>query len=137
MAIWISTPDSDPVLRRGEALGRYGSAIPALTLCALNIAAAVYHTATNRPFPWGPMLALTLGFTVLGQLMVWVGMEFLRRSGGWRSGIVFFLWAGALFTTLTIGFTGVLPLMVVPWIAPVVATIAKARRKRAEEGTAA
>ena len=34
MAIWISNPDSDPVLRRGEALGRYGSAIPALTLCA-------------------------------------------------------------------------------------------------------
>jgi CDP-diglyceride synthetase len=140
MAIWISNPDNDPVLRRGEVLSRYGSCIPLVALGVLNIIAATYHTATNHHFDWGVAKAIILGFAALGQLMVWVGMEYLRRSAGWASGIVFFLWAGALFTSLTIGFTWIFPLTVIPWIAPIVATIAKARltrRKRVEEGTAA
>ena len=140
MAIWISNPDNDPVLKRGERLGRFGSCFPLLAMAVLNIVAATYHTAMNRSFDWGVVQVIILGFVALGQVIVWTAMEYLRRSQGWASGIVFFLWVGALFTTLTLLYIGIFPPMVIPWVAPIVATVAKARlarRKRVEEGTVA
>jgi hypothetical protein len=140
MAFWISNPDSDPLLRRGEVLGRYGSCIPFVALGVLAIISATYHTATNHYFDRGVVQAIVLGFVALGQLMVWAGMEYLRRAAGWANEILFFLWVGAFFTSGTLAYAQIFPFTVIPWIPPILATIAKwrlARRKRVEEGTAA
>lgn len=137
---FISNPANDLVLKRGERFARIGSAIPWLAVAVLNIVAATVYAAMNRRLPWEAIVAAIVTLAGLGQVMVWAGMECLRRSAGWDSGIVFFLWMGGFFTSGTFVYIGILPLAVIPWIAPIIATIAKLRlvqRKRVKEGAAA
>jgi hypothetical protein len=128
--MFVSNPSNDPVLRRGERLTRYGSLIPALSLCLVNIAGAILHTIETYSITRVQYQSILLALTVVGQAIVWIGMDGLRRSQGWDSGILFYVWMGGLFTSLTVTFTGIFPPAVIPWIAPVVATVAKRRLLR-------
>ncbi|PWI45904.1 hypothetical protein [Streptomyces sp. ICBB 8177] len=130
---FIINPTNDPVLRRGERLARYGSMIPMLGVCLLFMSGiGVRYTRTQYT-------AIILVAAFLGQVIVWSGMYTLRRCEGWDSGVVSYLWSGGLFTALAVCFTWVFPAALLPWIPPVVATVAKrrlVRRREVETGSA-
>lgn len=137
---FIEYATNDPVLRRGQLLGRCGSAIPALCWAAMNLG-FVIMSPFAKVYPSRSMYVfLCLLFTVVGQAIVWGGMNTLRRCEGWDSGIVSYLWSGGFATSLVVGGTGILPLTVIPWIAPITASVAKRRllrRKRLKGGARA
>ncbi|MDI5965071.1 hypothetical protein [Streptantibioticus silvisoli] len=125
---FIENPQNDPVLRRGERLGRYGSLLPVMGTFAV-----IFSTDLVR-YTKSEYLAAVLCLAAIGQTVTWVGMLSLKRSAGWDSGIIFYLWAGAFVTTIALYGTVVslfglrlfLPALI-PWIAPITASVAKRR----------
>jgi hypothetical protein len=135
---FIAASTGSPVLRRGERLGRYGSAVPILgTFLVIFSTDVIRYTKMQYLFA-------VIGISLVGQVMVWIGMENLRRCKGWDSGIVFYLWAGALMTTIAVygtvlslyGVT-VFPPAILPWVAPVVGSLARRRLVRGRRGEGA
>src|SRR5437879_3717203 len=137
---FIENPTNDPVLRRGERLGRYGSMIPILSWAVMNLVLVIASPFAKLSPSKVAYVLLYLLFAVSGQVIVWMGMNKLRRCEGWDSGIVFYLWAGGFTTALVLVGTGIFPLAVLPLIAPIVATVAKRRmlrRKQVSNGVSA
>jgi hypothetical protein len=131
---FIVNPTEDPVLRRGERMGRYGSLIPFLGVCVLSIAGGLARMITGETLT-RPQYADAIGaLVVVGQVVVWLGMHYLRRCLGWNSGISFYLWAGGFFTSLAICYTTVFPLALIPWVAPIVASLARRRMVKGGRG---
>lgn len=131
----IENPKCDPVLGRGERMGRYGSMIPFFAVCLLFVVAGVVKTVTGAEISRTGYVWSILIPTAIGQVIVWLGMVDLRRCNGWDSGIVFYLWAGGFFTSLAICYAGIYWLALIPWVAPVVAGVARGRvGRRGGEG---
>jgi 4-amino-4-deoxy-L-arabinose transferase-like glycosyltransferase len=69
----------------------------------------------------------------LGQVLVWLGMDGMRRCRGWAfEGVLFYLWTGGVLGGLAAASTGVLAVVPIPLLAPAVATLAK-RWTRSED----
>ncbi|MEU6174431.1 hypothetical protein ABZ832_21230 [Streptantibioticus parmotrematis] len=128
---FIENPDGNPFISRGERAVRYGSLLPILG-CFLVILSTDVVTYSRLQY-----FAAAMAFVLTGQALVWVGMHFLRRGDGWDSGILYYLWAGGVMTTIATYGTAlavynaiVFPPALIPWIPPVVATVAKRRLLR-------
>lgn len=127
---FIDNPGDDPVLTSAERMVRYGSAAPPLSFCGVNLLAIVveaFHGAHMARAYY--VMPVFIAF-VLGQIAVWLGVRGLRMCRGWDSGVLFYLWAGAFFTSLAVCATGVFLPALIPWGAPLAATVAGRRARR-------
>jgi hypothetical protein len=115
-------------------MARYGSMSAALGWALLNLTMVCVSPLTKSAITRGQYVGAIIGFGVLGQLLTWAGMIGLRQCDGWRCGILPYIWSGALLTSIVVGGTllsaapdqaylGAL----IPWIAPVVGTVARGR----------
>lgn len=117
----------DPLLARSDKLIRFGGFTPAFGLCLIALSGWLFRPST------GTFIRVELCLTVVGQALVWLGMAGLRRSSGWAvPGVTFYVWASGILGAVSVASTGVVPLVPVPLIAPVVASIARLRGKRSE-----
>ncbi|MBY8884887.1 hypothetical protein K7472_08500 [Streptomyces sp. PTM05] len=134
---FIVNPNDDPEISRSERIARYGSMVPSLAWALLNFTLVLLSPLSKSLISRGQYVAVVLAFAVLGETVVWIGMNSLRRSAGWDCGIIGYLWSGALMTSLvaggtllTIGSKATYVAALIPWIPPVVATVAKRRLLR-------
>jgi hypothetical protein len=58
-------------------------------------------------------------------------MNSLRRSRGWDSGVLFWIWAGGVLAAIVAASTAIPAVVPVPLLAPLVATFARFRMRRA------
>lgn len=129
-AMFIENPDGDVELRRAERLVRYGSVIPAIGLCVANIVGILVHAITVHQVTRSEYVSVILVSSAVGQTAVWAGLLSLRRCEGWDSGVVFYLWAGGFFTSLTVCATGTMLAALLPWVPPFVGSLARRRLRR-------
>jgi hypothetical protein len=120
----------DPLLAHSDRLIRVGGVVAPVGLCLIAITSKLLHP--SKALFDVAMLTL-LG---IGQVLVWRGLHGVNRTGGWRSGVVAYVWTGAVLTGWAVAFTGHFLVLVVPLIAPVVATLARWRMAREKEPTA-
>ncbi|MDI5971810.1 hypothetical protein POF50_021150 [Streptomyces sp. SL13] len=117
----------DPLLRRGEGAARIGSAIPFGLTCLFFVLQGIIKAFGGVDLPILSYYLSIAAACFVGQLIVWVSMFYLWRCEGWDSGVLFYLWAGGFFTSLSICYTWVFPAALIPWIAPITASVAKRR----------
>ena len=127
---FIDNPCDDPVLMFAERMVRYGSAAPPLSFCGANLLAIVVQAFHGPQMARAYYVTPVLIAFVLGQIAVWLGVRGLRMCRGWDSGALFYLWAGAVFTSLAVCATGLFLPALIPWGAPLAATVARRRARR-------
>ncbi|MGW8380236.1 hypothetical protein [Streptomyces sp. ODS28] len=142
MLIPIHNPDDDPVLRRGERLVRYGGMLPLVAVLAYIVIGGIVGQLLNVDKDLWQNIHYTWVSVVvgLGQIAIWLGMYFVQRSRGWESNVLTYFWVGGIVNTIAVVQLFVMGLLWIPWVAPVVATIAKRRsvkRRMDLEGEAA
>jgi hypothetical protein len=115
----------DPELARGDKLVRWGSSVPTLGFCVLGLTSRLVISSRSQ---W---VAAMLILSAIGQLGVWWGMNSLRRSRGWDSGVLFWIWAGGVLAAIVAASTAIPAVVPVPLLAPLVATFARFRMRRA------
>lgn len=115
----------DLIAARGDWLIRVGGVFSPL--------AAIVTLFVLRVLGGGALqLAIAVGvFAAVGQGMVWLGMRDVRRTCGWGSGIMFHLTIGGVLSGQTLFLTDIPELMPIPLVAPLVATFARWRMRRA------
>lgn len=114
----------DPILALGDKLVRWGALVPTAGFCVLGLASRLVISSRSE-WVWS---VLTL--SAIGQVGVWVGMYLLRRSRGWASGVLFYLWSGGLLAAMVAGSTAIPAVIPIPLAAPLVATVARFRMRR-------
>ena len=134
---FIRNPSNDPVLRRAERIARFGSMLPALGWALLNLFGGFLSMASRHALSRSQYVELVAALGAFGQIIVWVGMCRLRGCRGWSSGIDAYLWSGGMLTCLVVGGTllaaglpAACPAALIPWGAPLAATVAKRRARR-------
>ncbi|MGW8378620.1 hypothetical protein [Streptomyces sp. ODS28] len=141
MLVPIHNPDGDPVLRRGERLVRYGGMLPMLAVLAYIVIAglASHLVHIDRDLWRNAYYAWVAAVVGAGQIAIWLGMYFVQRSRGWESNVLTYFWVGAVVNTIAVVQLFTVSLLWIPWVAPVLATLAKRRsvqqRMQAEGGT--
>lgn len=78
----------------------------------------------------GPFVLTTLTLSALGQVATWAGMDGLRRTQGWASGVFVYVLAGGLLNGILAACSGIVFLGLLPLIAPATAWLAKVRLRR-------
>jgi hypothetical protein len=115
----------DPLIARGDKLIRWGAFIPMFGFVVIGLTARLL-TPTKATF-----VVEMLCLSAVGQVLVWLGMNDLRRRRGWDSGVMFYIWSGGVLATIAAA-TAAIPLLApIPLVAPVVATVARWRMRRA------
>lgn len=89
-------------------------------------------------------VASVIVFVIVGEVIVWIGMANLRSCGAWDCGITTYLWSGGLLTSIVVGGTLLsvssriaYAAALLPWVAPVVASVARRRLVRGRRGESA
>ncbi|WP_329132921.1 hypothetical protein OG552_14465 [Streptomyces sp. NBC_01476] len=72
-----------------------------------------------------------LGLSAVGQVLVWLGMNDIRRRTGWDSGVMFYIWSGGVLSTIAAATTAIPAVVPIPLLAPLIATFARWRMRRA------
>jgi hypothetical protein len=116
------------LFRRSEVLIRYGAMLPLIGYPVTGVICRLVG-ATQ-----GPFVLVTLTLCGLGQAMTWVGMDGLRRTQGWESGVFVYVLAGGLLNGILAACSGIVFLGLVPLIAPATAWLAKTRLRRSRGG---
>jgi hypothetical protein len=134
---FIENPANDPVLRKAERIARLGSMLPALGWALLNLLGGFLSLASRLALSRSQYVEIVAALGVLGQIIVWIGMSRLRLCRGWASGIDAYLWSGGMLTFLVVGGTllaaglpAACPAALIPWGAPLAATVAGRRARR-------
>ncbi|MFJ4409771.1 hypothetical protein [Streptomyces sp. NPDC088910] len=93
----------------------------------------------GRLLDWkqGTFVLVTLTLCGLGQASTWLGMDGLRRTHGWASGVFFYVLAGGLLNAILAACSGIPFLGLVPLLAPATAWLAKVRLRRKPPAEAA
>ncbi|MFC4033640.1 hypothetical protein ACFO3J_19440 [Streptomyces polygonati] len=115
----------DPLIARGDKLIRWGAFIPMFGFVVIGLTARLL--TPNRSAFVIEMLLLS----VVGQVLVWLGMNALRRRNGWDSGVMFYIWSGGILSTIAAATTAIFAVMPIPLLAPIVATFFRWRMHRA------
>jgi hypothetical protein len=125
--VFPSDLTDDPLLARSDKLIRFGGFIPAFGLCLIALTGWLFRPST------GTFIREELCLAAVGQVLVWLGMAGLRRSSSWTvPGVIFYVWMSGILGAVGVASTGVMPLVLVPLLAPVVASIARQRTKQSE-----
>lgn len=112
----------------GHKLVRIGGPLaPAGTIAVMFAGAAVNAILGDGAFTTDRFKVAIGVLSLAGQLLIWAGMHQVRRARAWHSGVTEYLWFGAIFTTFPLCAFLPYPALLVPWVAPVVATLAKRR----------
>ncbi|MFF7155545.1 hypothetical protein [Streptomyces sp. NPDC008139] len=127
----MSDTTNASLLARSDKLVRWGAVVPFGGLCLISVTARL--TDLSRTVFVAEMLSLSCA----GQLLVWLGMHGLRRSRGWDSGVLFYVWLGGLMNALAVASTGIVYLAPIPLLAPATAWLAKVRLRRKPPAEAA
>lgn len=121
---FVSDTTDDPLLALSDKLVRWGAVVPFGGLVVIALSARLVDP--SRDVYVAEMLALS----VLGQLLVWLGMYGLRRTQGWDSGVFFYIGFGGVMNALAVASTGIVYLAPIPLLAPATAGFAKVRLRR-------
>ncbi|HEY5836520.1 hypothetical protein [Streptomyces sp.] len=122
--IFPSDLTDDPLLARSDKCIRWGAAVPMLGLCVIAVTARLLDPGR------GTFVSVMLFLSAVGQVLTWWGMHGVRRSRGWDSGVLFYIWVGGFLDAMAIASTAVLSLAPIPLLAPLVATFARWRLHR-------
>jgi hypothetical protein len=116
----------DPVLARSDRLIRWGAVIPWIGLGGIALTGWLLRPSTAT------FVKEMLALCAVGQCLVWLGMNGMRRCGGWAfEGVLFYIWFGGLVGAAALGSTGLMFLVPAAFLAPLVATFARFRMRRA------
>lgn len=116
----------NPLLARSDKLIRSGAFVPMFGLCLIAFSGPLLNPSR------GTFVAEVLGLGAIGQVLVWSGMDGLRRSCGWElTGVLFHTWMGGILAAAAAASTAVMYVVPIPLVAPVVATFARWRLRRA------
>jgi hypothetical protein len=114
----------DPLLARSDKFIRAGALVAPLGLCTVAMTARLLDP-TRHVF-----VVEMLCLSAIGQALVWWGLNGVRRSKGWDSGVVSYVWTGGILNAMAVSSTEVLVLSPIPLIAPLVAAFARQRFHR-------
>lgn len=128
--MFASQTTDDPLVARGDRLVRWGAFVPAMGFCVLGLFGRLFIDGRHS------YVLAVLILSGVGQVLAWLGIEALRRSRGWNTGVVFYIWVGGALATVVTATTAIPVAVPVPLIAPVVATLARWRMAREKEPTA-
>ncbi|MFJ1586170.1 hypothetical protein ACIOC1_22990 [Streptomyces sp. NPDC088197] len=128
---YVSNANGDPVLARSDRLIRTGGVVPFAGLGLLAVTAPLLRPSRFT------FTVETLSLSATGQLFVWCGMFGLFRIRGWASGVLAYIWLGAMFNALAVASTGIVYLAPIPLLAPATAWLAKVRLRRKPPAEAA
>jgi hypothetical protein len=123
--VFPSNETDDPVLARSDRLIRWGGLLPWLGLALAGLTGWLLRPST------GTFVACMLCVAAVGQLLVWSGMNGLRRCRGWAfDGVLFYVWVSGILSAAAVASTGVLVLTLIPLAAPTWATFARWRNRK-------
>jgi hypothetical protein len=115
---------NNPLLARSDKFVRVGGLVSPLGLCLIAVTARLLDPSRQD------FIREVLCLTAAGQALTWWGMDGIRRSQGWCSGVVSYVWAGGVMTGLAVSSTAIIALAPIPLLAPLVATFARWRMHR-------
>lgn len=116
---------NDPLLARSDKLIRWGAFVPWLGLGAIALTGWALRPSAQT------FVREMLAIGTAGQVLVWIGMNGLRRCRGWAfEGVLFYVWVGGVLGAAAVASTGVMYVAPVPLAAPVVATLARLRSRK-------
>lgn len=98
--------------------------MPTMGFCVLGITSRLVISSRAE---W---VVAMLALSAIGQVGIWCGMNSLRRSRGWDSGVLFWIWVGGVLAAMVAGSTAIPAVMPIPLLAPLVATFARWRMRR-------
>jgi hypothetical protein len=124
MAMFPCDLTEDPVLARSDRLIRWGAVIPWFGLAVIGLTGWLLRPSTAT------FVKEMLVLCTVGQVLVWFGMDGMRRCRGWAfDGVLFYIWFGGVVGAAALGSTGVMVLAPVAFVAPLVATAARWRMR--------
>lgn len=115
----------DPLLARSDKLVRWGAFVPTFGFFLIGLTGRLVNPSRAT------FVLAMLCLSAAGQLLVWWGMNGLRRSRGWAvPGVLFYIWAGGVLTAIVAATTAVPAVVPIPLLPPLVATFAKRRMRQ-------
>lgn len=115
----------DRLIARGDKLIRWGAFLPMFGFVVIGLTARLL-TPSRSTF-----VTEMLGLSAVGQVLVWLGMNDIRRRTGWDSGVMFYIWSGGVLSTIAAATTAIPAVVPIPLLAPLIATFARWRMRRA------